>query len=386
MFGSFRIPKIDAFGRLPYPYCNVIKLTASDPTAAGQDRFGYSVALEGNTLMVGALKGAGEVYVFTGSGKNWRTPPVKLGKPPLVDSGFGVSVALSGNNALVGASGTCCSNGTAYVYTGSGLNWYWWATLIAEDGAGSDAFGSSVALDGNTAVVGAYMKDGRKGAAYVFTRSNTGWSRGVRLALLEPLISGDYFGWSVALSGDTVLVGAHGKKAAYIFTRTGATWSQQAKLTVNDPSIIDLGYSVALSADTALVGAPKHDRTLGGEVYAFTGSGANWSPPTKLVPVTGGTSPDFGYCIALNGDKALFGARTEPFAPGKAYTFIGSGTNWTPDKTFRANDDVDISGFGFSGALRSDLHTAVVGDISQNNYNGAVYLYYPVEKPQLRPL
>ena len=158
-------------------------------------------------------------------------------------------MALSGDTALVGA----CEQdrrrqdhaGAAYVFTRSGTSWSQQAELTASDAAANDNFGSSVALSGDTALVGAYDKTvgGKRGAgaAYVFTRSGTSWSQQAELTASDAA-AGDWFGNSVALSGDTALVGAYGKTvggqnsagAAYVFTRSGTSWSQQAELSAAD--------------------------------------------------------------------------------------------------------------------------------------------------------
>ena len=259
----------------------------SDPDAASLEEFGYSVALSGDTALVGALNkktvggkdGAGSVYVFTRSGTKWSRKVKLRAGDAATNDGFGSSVALSGNTALVGAEHKTVSGkkdaGCAYVFTRTGTKWSQRAKLTAADAAADDSFGLRAMLDGNTALVGAPFKTvGGKdsaGCAYVFTRTGTKWSQRAKLTAADAAAD-DSFGNSVALSGDTALVGAahktaSGKKeagAVYVFTRTGTKWSQPVKL--RDPGAAAheyFGYSVALSVDTALIGAPA--KTVGGK-------------------------------------------------------------------------------------------------------------------------
>jgi hypothetical protein len=156
--------------------------------------------------------------------------------------------------------------GAAYVFTRSGSSWSQQAKLVAGDGAAEDWFGYSVALDGNTAVVGALGADidGNvdQGAAYVFTHSGSTWSEQAKLTTADGAAA-DFFGWSVALEGDTALVGAPDadvegsahQGAVYVFVHSGTDWSEQDKLTAGDGTTYDaFGVSAALDGDTALVG------------------------------------------------------------------------------------------------------------------------------------
>jgi FG-GAP repeat len=211
------------------------------------------------------------------------------------DDAFGYSVALSGNSALVGAYlktiGSNTYQGVAYVFTFNGSTWVQQQELTASDGAAGDDFGSSVALADNVALVGAYRKtvgsNGFQGAAYVFTFNGGTWVQQQELTASDGSAF-DQFGWSVALSGTTALVGAESKTiglnsaqgAAYVFTFNGSAWDQQRELTANDGGSGDyFGYSVALSGTTALVGA--YLKTVGsngtqGSAYVFTFNGSTW--------------------------------------------------------------------------------------------------------------
>lgn len=218
------------------------------------------MALEQDTAIIGA-KWDGSAYVFTRSDGEW-TQQAKL------DGGG--SVALDGNTAVIGT----------VVYTGSDDKWTQQATLAVTGG-------SSVALDEDTAIIGAKRDDDpngdNAGSAYVFTRSNESWSQQAKLTPNDG-DNKDNFGESVALDGDTALVGArydedpNGEQAgsAYVFTRSAGEWMQQSKIAANDGDTSDaFGISVALNRNTALVGAWEDEDPNGddaGSAYVFTGS------------------------------------------------------------------------------------------------------------------
>jgi hypothetical protein len=249
------------------------KLTAGD--GAVYDEFGFSVALDGDTALVGASlddlganSDQGSTYLFTRSGSTW-TQEAKLtaGDGAAYDY-FGISVALDGDTALVGARGdevgVNSGRGSAYVFTRSGSTWTQQTKLTAADGAADDQFGTSVALEGDTALVGANGDNYNQGSAYVFIRSGTTWTQQAKLVAGDG-VTYEFFGTSVALNGDTALVGMYGDNghqgAAYVFTRSGGTWTQEAKLTAGDGAAEDkFGYSVALDGDTALIGGVRRQR------------------------------------------------------------------------------------------------------------------------------
>ena len=153
--------------------------------------------------------------------------------------------------------------------------------------------GGAIAIDTDTLVVGARKLNSNTGAAYVFTRSGTSWSQQAKLTGSD-ITTNDLFGWSVDISGDTIVVGAKDKSsgsttnvgAVYVFTRSGTSWSQQAKLTPSSVSQMQLfGQSVAISGDTIVVGAEGETNSSGsqaGSVYVFTRSGTSRSQQANL--------------------------------------------------------------------------------------------------------
>jgi hypothetical protein len=226
---------------------------------------------------------------------------------------FGTSVALSGDTALVGSFldelGPNMGRGSAYVFVRSAGVWAQQQKLTASDGGAN--FGYAVALSGDTALVGSYLDDGSFGelacgSAYVFVRSGAVWTEQQKLTASDGA-AGDHFGWSVALSGDTAIVGAiydnigasTYQGSAYVFVRSGAVWTEQQKLTASDGAAADVfGYAVALSGDTALVGAGGGDdvgvNADQGSAYVFVRSAAVWTEQQKLTASDGAAEDYLG--------------------------------------------------------------------------------------------
>jgi hypothetical protein len=374
------------------------KLTAGD--AAAGDQFGRSVALSGDTAVVGSHldddtdTDSGSAYVFTRSGTTWTQQAKLTASDAAAADWFGISVAIDGDTIVVGAlfgEGAGADSGSAYVFTRSGTTWTQQAKLTASDGEPVDEFGISVAIEGDTAVVGSHF-DGDagffSGSAYVFTRSGTTWTQQAKLTASDAAAL-DRFGNSVALSGDTAVVGASFGDAAfpdsgsaYVFTRSGTTWSQQAKLTASDAAALDrFGNSVALSGDTAVVGAQGNDDagTESGSAYVFTRSGTTWSQQAKLTASDAAADDEFGFSVALSVDTAMVGA---PFgdgavpASGSAYAFEPNGTTWTQVVKVTARDAAADDGFGFSVAI--DENAVVVGspfDDDAGSNSGSAYVF-----------
>ncbi len=375
---------------------------------AADDFFGYSVALSGDTAIVGAYTddvGAntdqGSAYVFTRSGTTWTQQAQLTATGGAASDQFGISVALSGDTAIVGAFtddvGASFNQGSACVFTRTGTTWTQQAQLIATDGAASDLFGASVALSGDTAIVGAKEDDVgasfNQGSAWVFSRIGTKWIGPDFQALAIGGAASDEFGFSVALSGDTAIVGAYrddvganaDQGSAYVFTRSGTTWTQQAQLIATSGAAGDqFGFSVALSGDTAIVGTPLDDVGVNpdqGSAYIFTRSGTTWTQQAQLT-ATGGTLDDiFGAAVALAGDTAIVGARLDNVGAnadqGSAYVFTRSGTTWTQQAQLTATGGAAGDEFGISVALSGD--TAIVGayrdDVGVNADQGSAYVF-----------
>ena len=292
------------------PVAQQAYLKASNTDA--NDRFGQSVAISGDTVVVGALRESsaavgvdgdqsdnsaplsGAVYVFVRTGSTWTQQAyLKASNTDTFDQ-FGYAVAISGDTIAVGAAGeesaatgvngdqsdnSASFAGAAYIFLRTGNNWEQQAYLKASNTDTNDGFGSSVAISDETVVVGAAGEDGpatgvngnsmsnsadSAGAAYVFVRTGSNWAQQAYLKASHTE-AGDVFGGSVAISGDTAVVGATGTDsfagAAYVFKRIGAAWSPQADLLGSNTESGGIGsgdlfgWSVAISGDTVIVGA-----------------------------------------------------------------------------------------------------------------------------------
>jgi hypothetical protein len=262
--------------------------------------------------------------MFVGSGTGWRQQVKLSAADGAAGDQFGFSVAFSGGTALVGAPGKNGGTGAAYIFVHSGARWLQQARLTARDAAGGDQFGFSVALSGDSALIGAPGKNCGTGDAYVFMRRGTRWLQQARLTARDSL-PGDELGTAVGLSGDTVLVGSAAPfnthaGAAYVFVRSGTSWRQQVKLRASDGAAGDqFGLSVALSGNTAIVGAPFN--THAGAAYVFVRSGTSWRQQVKLSAADGAARDQFGLFVALSGATALVGAPGQSGSTGAAYAF-----------------------------------------------------------------
>ena len=379
-------------------------LTAGD--AAAGDTLGYSVALDGNTALVGAYNAtadatgsAGAAYVFTRTGSTWTQQAKLTAGDAATGDQFGLSVALVGDTAVIGADGKTVdgdtSAGAVYVFTRTGTTWTQQQKLTASDEAIGDQFGWSVAVAGDTAVIGADYKsvagNTDAGAAYVFTRTGTTWTQQQRLTAADGAAE-DLFGNSVAVAGDTAVVGAEfktvstdlGAGAAYVFTRSGTTWTQQQKLTAADAASSDnFGSAVALSGDTALVGAAHKfvsGSSVAGAAYVYTRTGTTWTSQATLHADDVGQNDQFGHSVSLSGNTALIGAPGKTVSGaggvGAAYVFGRSGTHWTQQTRMTASDGATLDNFGWSVSLSGT--TALAGawqkTVGANLNAGAAYV------------
>ncbi len=380
------------------------RLIAGDGAAG--DSFGQSVAISGDTAVVGALSdnvGAnvdqGSAYVFVRSGTSWTQQQRLTASDGAAGDSFGQSVAISGDTAVVGAhfddAGANTDQGSAYVFMRSGTSWTQQQKLTAGDGAALDNFGLSVAISGDTVVVGAYLDDVGvnvyQGSAYVFVRSGTSWTQQQKLAAGDGAAN-DQFGFSVAISGDTAVVGARFdgvganpiQGSAYVFVRSGTSWTQQQRLIAGDGATFDsFGSSVALSGNTVVVGASLDDvgaNANQGSAYVFVVCG-DLIEQQKLTDGDGAEADLFGESVAISGDTAVVGARSDDVGAnanqGSAFIFVRSGTSWTQQQQLTAGDGAAGDSFGFSVAISGD--TTVVGarfdDVGANADQGSAFVF-----------
>jgi len=441
------------------------------------DQFGVSVAISGDTLVVGAYKEAGDaestvtnpnngagsagaVYVFVRTNGYWKQQTyLKARNADALDQ-FGVSVALDGNTLVVGANeesgdanssatnpnNNISSAGAAYVFVRNGTSWTQQAYLKASNADPFDQFGNSVTIDGDTIAVGAVDESGDAnstsfmpnnnaglaGAVYIFTRNDSIWTQ---QHYLKASNAGDLdkFGFSVALDGDTLVVGASEESgnanstasnpnnnasfsgAVYVFLRTDSSWQQQAYIKASNAEIDDkFGTSVSLSDNTLAVGAleeagdvnstmanPNNNSFKAGAVYIFLRTGSSWNQQAYIKANNAETFDRFGIYVALDDDALVVSAvdeagnanstmtNTNNFAypAGGGYLFEHDGINWTQQFYLKASNAEAFDQFGIQIAL--DGGTIVIGaskesgginSTSTNSNNnageaGAVYIF-----------
>lgn len=353
------------------------KLTPVAGEAASFDRMGQAVAVSGNTAVVGAYLAAqsgsadaGTAYVFLRDGIASWTRQQKIAHPnPAVNDLFGNAVAISGDTIAIAAilddEVSAANAGAVYVFTRSGSVWTLQQRVIAGDPTTDAGFGRSVAIEGNTLLVGAHRANGGTGAAYAFTRSGSVWTQQQRLLSSDGL-AGDYFGASVAISGDRLVVGAERADAgvgtqnvvadtgaAYAFQRSGAgAWTQQAKLIPATFSQDDnFGISVAISGATIAVGQPFLGTGISdnkGAVIIFSEVSGSWSRTATVLASDASANDFFGRSVSLSGDMLVVGAYFDDFTRsttsivngGSSYLYRRSGSNWTETDKLQGNDTV----------------------------------------------
>jgi hypothetical protein len=301
------------------------ELNGSD-TVAAEDEFGWSVAISGTTAVVSApgFADAGRGYVFTKTATGWKQTAELKGLDTAAKSAFGYSVAISGSTLAVGDAAHAKGAGRAYVFAETGTGWKQTAELKGSDTAAGDQFGSSVAISGTTVVVGARLNTKGAGRAYVFKKTPTGWKQAAELKGSDT-IAVDEFGGSVAISGTTVIVGAWSHSdggAAYVFTKTASGWKQAAELKGSDAAGPEqFGGTVAISGTTIVVGACV-DANCHGEAYIFNKTDVGWMQAAQLKGSDTAPSGDwFGESVGISGTTVVVGAPLHAKQAGRAYVF-----------------------------------------------------------------
>ena len=374
------------------------KLTAADGLRG--DEFGISVAVDGDTAVIGVYQdddatngdNSGSAYVFTEVSGVWRQVAKLTASDGAANDEFGYSVAVDGDTIVVGAHQNDADTnnndeGAAYVFTKPPSGWAdmtQTAKLTAFGAAAGDEFGISVVVDGDTIVVGAHQNDADtnnndEGAAYVFTEPFTGWADSSETAKLiaSDAAADDEFGISVALDGDTAVIGArqdddNGSQSgsAYVFTKVSGVWSQKAKLIASDAAADDqFGISVAVNGDTVVVGARQDDDNgnQSGSAYVFTKPSSGWSnsnETAKLTASDGAANDEFGISVAVEGDTAVIGARQDDTSNGSTYVFTKVSGVWSQKAKLTASDGAADDEFGISVAVDGD--TVAVGAYKHN--------------------
>ena len=487
------------------------------------DFFGSSVAISGDIVLVGApgedsaasginggpaaeadnsAQDSGAAYVFIRAGSLWSQQAYLKASNTGAGDEFGWAVAVSGNTVAVGsqresssatgvnpgpsaeADDSAWRSGAAYVFVLSGSTWSQQAYIKASNtggyggpGASGDHFGSAVAISGDTLAVGAWAEQSNaigvnpgalaeadnsasdSGAAYVFARSGSAWSQQAYLKASNAETA-DQFGYSVGVSGNTVVVGAFyeasiatgvnpgpaaeadnfsiGAGAAYVFARLGSVWSQQAYLKASNTGSGDgFGYSVAVSEDTIVVGSPGESSSAtgvnggalaeadnsayeSGAAYVYARAGSAWSQQAYLKASNTSGSDLFGWCVTVSGDVLVVSSPEErgsaagvdhglagntgsgASSSGAAYLFARSGSVWSQSAYLKASNPDVLDRFGDAVSISAD--TVVVGAHQENGSgtgvnpgpaaeadnstgnSGAVYVFEPPPSPLGTPI
>lgn len=449
------------------------------------DYFSWAMDMSGDTLVVSAyteasnatgvdgdqnnntIGSSGAVYVFINNAGVWSQQAyIKASNTGSLDL-FGHSVAIDGDTLVVGAIGersnavnvdgnqaddSLAQAGAAYVFVRSGTTWSQQAYLKASNPDSFDQFGYSVGVSGDTVVVGALQEDSNTtgingnqndtatntGAVYVYVRSGVTWTP---QAYIKASNTGNYhnFGKSVAIEGETIAVGAPNESsgstgingiqvdtsatssgAVYVFVRNTNMWSQQAYVKAsNTGSSDEFGWSLDLSNETLVVGAYKEkssttgingnqadDNALyAGAAYVFTRSTNTWSQQAYIKASNTDAEDKFGYDVAISGDNLIVGAiweasastgvnglqTNESFRAGAAYVYSRTGTDWSQQAYLKASNTDDSDEFGNSVTVSGDVFiagsvressnaTGIDGNANNDlaGFSGAAYIYTPV--------
>lgn len=364
-------------------------ITASDGDAL--DGFGRALAIDGSTLAVGApaARGAalesGAVYVYTRTAAGWVEEAVLKPAEQGIGELLGRSIDVSGDVIVAGAYGEDSAGalaGAVYVFERVAGTWTRTAKLVGGDTVSADLFGWSVAIEGDMIAVGARNHDSagsNAGAVYVFQREGGDWTERAKL-MASDASADDAFGWSLALQDERLLVGApfNGPGAAYLFEREGGVWTEVASLAVAGAAADDqVARSVALQGETALLGAPRDsangDRS--GAAYVFSHSAGGWAEAARLAPAESEAGDEFGGAVAVGDGVIAVGAALDD-APerdaGSTTIFRREGDAWVELARWVAPEAVVGDQFGAAISLSgSQLALGIPGDDTRGGSAGA---------------
>lgn len=336
-------------------------------TVGVSDRFGATIVIQGDTAAITAIgDGAnigdeeGTVYIFQRSGSAW-TEVIRLVSPtPTYYGQFGDALALDGNTLLVGAPGENATRGVVYVYdrnpnTGA---WQQSGQITAPSLNAEDGFGDAVALDGTLAVIAAPTRDAgaaNAGTVYAFRRSGSTWA--LEKTFLPPTleVEGRFGRNAVAVDGDTIAIGNYeydqvidNGGAVYVYTRNGSNWSQQARLEATAPALYaSVGWSISLQGNRLVAGA--HNETgashRSGAAYVFERSGSTWTEAAKLVGAGTEWLNNFGFYVAMSGDRIAVSATRDTTAVGESGSVFTFTLSPTPPSTCPDRDEDDVGSY-----------------------------------------
>lgn len=363
----------------PVPHSQYSEINAT--AGSDGDNFGAATAVSASTTVVGAPNtngGEGTVYVFTKTANVWTQSTSFTAPDAATGDNFGASVAAFGSTVVVGAPGNNGNAGSIYIFTRYGGLHGFWGYPEEINGVDEAFFGSSVAMTSQTIVVGAPNDsdngtEANTGAAYVYHDHLGTWTQSARL-LPSDGTGGAQFGASVSASGSLVAVGAPwqaGRGEAYEYASSNLGWIQVNSFIAADAATGDqYGRAVAVTGTTTVVGAPAHNGT--GEAYVYSYNGSSWPLATEFTGLDSASGDDFGYSVAAEGSIVLVGAPGHNYSTGEAYEFLGLAGSWSQVAAFSAADPGYYANFGSSTALAGAA--AFVGSTNHNG-TGSAYTF-----------
>lgn len=374
------------------------KLIASDGAAG--DNFGNSSAVEinGDALLVGSRYHIGDAfedgaaYVFRRSNGSWSEEAKLSASDGDESDWFGWGVALEGDTAIVGAfqdDDNGENSGSAYVFEFDGTSWVETQKLLPSDGAEGDAFGRNVDIDGDVAIIGAMTADvgaeANAGKAYVFRYDGTNWVEEAILSASDG-IAGAAFGQWCSVENDTIFIGVPydqdqftSSGSAYVFEYDGTNWNETQKLTAPDGEQMNSVYGnwVESSGDIAVVASVYRD-TFAGAVYVYRNDGSSWNFEQRLEAPDREDRDFFGY-VTIEDGVIVVGARSDDDiadGSGAAYVFEHDGASWVNTHKLKASSPQPSDTFGWGVSIsEGTLVVSAKNDDDNGSDAGAVYVF-----------
>lgn len=387
------------------------KIVAADRNTG--DFFGASVDIDGDYLVVGAyqedenasgsstMSNTGSAYIFKNIEGTWTQVQKICASDRFTDDYFGFAVGISGDFVAIGAyqededevgANSQEKAGSVYMFKNNSGTWEETQKLVASDRSAADYLGCSLSLDGSNLVVGAYLEDenvagsaymNNSGSAYVFHYNGSEWSQVNKLVAADRGVE-DFFGFSVSISGDFIVVGAYQEDesatgtanmpnsgSVYVFKYNTGTWSQFTKLTAADRDDGDqFGFSVSLGNNYLVVSATLEDEDSNGSNTYFNAGSAyiyefvenEWLQVQKIVPVDRATTDAFGNAVAMGNYNLIVTANMEDHDVSGLNFFTNSGSAYFFKKS--SSMKVTVGGINYTSGSTIDFGYAVAGQNS----------------------
>ncbi len=372
-------------------------VTSAD--VAVNDGFGSVVDVSGDWAVVGApVKGAraGAAYVLhkdSVTGQFVEYKKLVVADKLVANDNFGFSVAINGDDIAVGAYGRTSSIGAVYLFSrnqGGDENWGMVKRITVAGGVKADYFGRAVDLDGDNLAVSAFGANGMKGAGYVFSRNQGGennWGL-VKKMVASDGIAGDYLGDSIAISGENVVMGTYRDNSTvgsvYLYSKNQGgenNYGEVKRLAASDGvASANFGYAVDIDGDNVVVGAYRMNSKRGA-VYIFSkdqGGSGNFGQVKKLIAKDTLSNDSFGYSLKLDGSKLVVGA-VGKLTFGASYLFdkdLGGANNWGQVLRLPADGLMATDYFGYDVAVNGGtILSGISGSDRVVSNGGGVYVY-----------